>query len=142
MGAFFREFKAGKVLAFRFVDEELMKELSSFVERENVGTGIISFIGSFRRVKLGYYDEKLKKYVSIDFKQGPYEIVSGLGNVSLKDGKPFCHIHVAIGLHDGRMFGGHLIEGEVLLAEGFVQVLEGEPLVRESDPDTGLAYWR
>ncbi len=141
MGAFSREFKPDKVLAFRFVDEELVKALTSFVERENVETGIISFIGSFRQVKLGYYDEKLKKYMAIEFKEGPYEIVSGLGNVSLKDGRPFCHIHVAIGLHDGRMFGGHLIEGDVLLAEGFVQVLEGEALVRKPDPDTGLAYW-
>jgi predicted DNA-binding protein with PD1-like motif len=141
MGAFIRELKSGKVLAFRFTDAEIAEALSSLVKREGIDSGIISFIGSFKRVKIGYYDEKLKKYIGIELRDGPYEIVSGLGNVSLKDGEPFCHIHVAVGLRDGRMFGGHLIEGEVLLAEGFIQVLEGEPLVRRPDPDTGLAYW-
>jgi predicted DNA-binding protein with PD1-like motif len=63
-----------------------------------------------------------------------------MGNISLKDGEPFAHIHVSLGGPDGKLYGGHLVEGEVFVAEVFIQELLGEPLERKPQ-DNGLSLW-
>lgn len=35
------------------------------------------------------------------------------GNVSLKDGEPFVHVHVVLSRKDMTTLGGHLIKGRV-----------------------------
>ena len=46
--------------------------------------------------------------------EGELEIVSLLGNVSLKEGKPFVHAHITVSKKGGETFGGHLLPGSII----------------------------
>ncbi|WP_202319755.1 PPC domain-containing DNA-binding protein [Archaeoglobus neptunius] len=117
----------------------IVEQLSSFLEEKNIQTALISGIGAVRNAEIGYYDQNRKEYVKrkIDM---PMEILSLTGNVSLKDGKPFPHIHVVLGV-DGDIYGGHLFEAEVFACELFLVALKGERLERHHDAQTGLYLW-
>ncbi|MEO2152751.1 MAG: DUF296 domain-containing protein, partial [Thermococcus sp.] len=71
---------------------------------------------------------------------GTFELLTLLGNVSIKDGRPFAHLHVTLGNASGDVFGGHLMRGEVFVAELYVQELLGEPLVRK-ERGNNLSLW-
>jgi predicted DNA-binding protein with PD1-like motif len=71
------------------------------------------------------------------------EIVSLYGNISLKDGKPFAHVHVVLSDAKGNGRGGHLLPGRtpVFACELIIEEFDGEPPVRLNDENTGLALW-
>ena len=133
-------FSRGRNFLFRVPEgEKLLSFVNEFVEKHNVLVGTVSAIGSLRNPKIGYFDENAGEYKVIEL-SGLYELVSLSGNISLKDGKPFAHIHVALGDSEGRLYGGHLVEGEVFVAEIFLQELLGEPLERKPQ-ENGLTLW-
>ena len=62
--------------------------------------------------------------------------------MSLKDGKPFLHLHAVLGDTKLRAWGGHLFHGSrIFAAEALLLRLQGQPLERRPDPVTGLALW-
>ncbi len=133
-------FSRGRNFLFRVPEgEELLSYINEFAERNNVLIGTASAIGSLRNPKIGYFNENAGKYRVINL-EGTYELVSLSGNISLKGDKPFAHIHVALGDPEGRLYGGHLVEGEVFVAEVFIQELLGEPLERKKQ-DNRLVLW-
>lgn len=134
------KFSKGRTFLFRVPEgEELLKYLTGFAKKNNVLIGTVGAIGSLRNPKIGYFDETAGEYRIINL-TGTYELVSLSGNISLKDGEPFAHIHVALGDSDGSLYGGHLVEGEVFVAEVFIQELLGEPLERKPQGN-GLTLW-
>ncbi|CAD5244512.1 PPC domain-containing DNA-binding protein [Thermococcus camini] len=133
-------FSRGRNFLFRIPEgEELLKFINEFAKKNNVLIGTVSAIGSLKNPKIGYFDEEAREYKVIEL-TGTYELVSLAGNISLKDGEPFAHIHVALGDSDGMLYGGHLVEGEVFVAEIFIQELLGELLERKPK-ENGLALW-
>lgn len=88
--------------------EEIIESLVKFCEDNNIKSGSIAGIGGTDNATLKYYDREKKEYVPKNFSGKDYEIVSLIGNISLVDGKPFAHIHIALGDADYNMFGGHL----------------------------------
>jgi predicted DNA-binding protein with PD1-like motif len=133
-------FSKGRNFLFRVPEgKELLNYINSFAEEHNVLIGTINAIGSLRNPKIGYFDENAGEYKVRELK-GTFELVSLMGNISLKEGKPFAHIHFSLGGPDGRLYGGHLVEGEVFVAEVFIQELLGEPLERKPY-GKGLMLW-
>ncbi|NJE25047.1 DUF296 domain-containing protein [Thermococcus sp. MV5] len=133
-------FSKGRAFLFRVPEgKELLSFINKFAKKHNVLIGTVSVIGTLRDPKIGYFEEDKKQYKVIELK-GTYELVSALGNISLKDDEPFAHIHVSLGDKEGRMLGGHLVEGEVFVAEVFIQELLGELLERKPK-ENGLALW-
>jgi len=67
------------------------------------------------------------------------ELLSLIGDVAVKGGKPVVHAHAVIGRKDGTAHGGHLLEAlirptcEVVLAESPIH------LQKQVDPESGLA---
>jgi len=136
------EFRAGKSFLLRLdYGRELIKQLEEFLVEEKVKVAYINAIGAVRNASIGYYDQEKKEYVKKVLDE-PLEILSLTGNVSLKNGKPFCHLHVILG-KDGEIYGGHLFEAEVFACEVFVLVLEGDAdiPIRKHDNQTGLQLW-
>jgi len=134
------EFKPGRIFLLRVPEgEDLLSFVNRFAEEKGVKTAIVKGIGSLRNPVVGYYLEEIKNYKRIEL-LGTFEMLTLLGNVSLKDGKPFAHLHVTLGNANGDVFGGHLIEGEVFVAELYVQELLGKPLVRK-DMGNNLSLW-
>ncbi|ASJ12762.1 PPC domain-containing DNA-binding protein [Thermococcus thioreducens] len=133
-------FSRGRNFLFRIPEgEEFLEFINRFAKKNNILIGTVSAIGTLRNPKIGYFDEEAGEYKIIALR-GTYELVSLLGNISVKDGEPFAHIHVALGDSDGMLYGGHLIEGEVFVAEVFIQELLGELLERKPQ-ENGLALW-
>ncbi len=97
-------------------------------------------IGAVQGATLGFYHQKHKRY-EWHRKKHPMEIVSGIGNVSMKDRRLFLHLHVSLSDSRGRVCGGHLSSPTPVFAcEVFVRTT-AQGLVRKYDRQTGLFLW-
>ncbi|MHA1721534.1 MAG: PPC domain-containing DNA-binding protein [Candidatus Baldrarchaeia archaeon] len=116
--------------------EDLLEALNSIVKRENVKAGFFTGIGGLNRVKIGAFISG--KYEEITL-EGQFEVVSLLGNISIKEGQPFIHAHITVSKKDGTSFGGHLLSGSVIypMCEIFLIKLK-EPIKRRFDEETQL----
>jgi predicted DNA-binding protein with PD1-like motif len=122
--------------------EDLLAAVAAVVRETGVRLGVFSVIGAVSAAAFGYYDQKRRQYQTI-IRPGAFEIVTGSGNVTLKDGSPFVHAHILFADETGNSFGGHLMSDTVIFAaELCLQELEGEPLVRQHDDTTGLFLWK
>jgi uncharacterized protein len=120
---------------------DLLEELNRMATDLGMRAGTMQVIGAVSSLVLGYYHQDRQEYETLDL-PGHWEIASGLGNVSIRDGVPFVHVHIVASGPDGRAVGGHLMPGStVFAAEAYVRALDGEPPVREPDEQTGLALW-
>ena len=121
---------------------DLYESLMQIVQRENIRSGRIQAIGATTHAVVAYYDQNTKKYNPIEL-PGGMEILGLNGNVSMRDGKPFVHVHILLGDQQGKVFGGHLLPGTKLFAcEVFIEEYDGEELVREQNEATGLHLWK
>jgi len=100
----------------------------------------LSVIGALSRAKLGYYDQLSHEYGTFSLEE-PMELASCLGNISLRDGRPFVHAHAVLSDRTGRTWGGHLTSGIIFAAELYLQKHSGLPLKRVPDSTTGLYLW-
>lgn len=121
-------------------DSDLVQFVTELVEKERIAVGAFTAVGALRRAKLGFYDQERHEYqgIRLDF---PQEIACCIGNVSIKDGRPFVHAHVVLADKNGNTKGGHLQEGIVFAAEVHLLELKGAKLERKHDEATGLSLW-
>jgi uncharacterized protein len=121
---------------------DLLEELNGVCRQENVRLGRVEAIGAVSKARIGFYDQRLRKYDFLELNQA-LEIVSLIGNVSLKDGQPFVHAHVCLSDEAGRSCGGHLAPGTVVFSCEFTLMeFTGAQFEREMDGQTGLPLWR
>jgi len=140
------EFEIEKSYAVRLPhDGDLLEELNNFCADNNIRNGFLSVIGAVKCIKLGFYEQDNHKYVDVDFDGNQaFEIVSATGNISMKDDKPFVHMHVIVSNKQGQCFAGHLTPGAKIFAgEAIIQKFTGKAdLVREFDETTELTLWK
>ncbi len=121
--------------------EDLFHSLNAFCKQAGVNRGFVSVIGAVERAVLGYYHQDERQYESFEFDEH-MEIVSCIGNVSIKDGEPFCHVHLTLSRKDCTVVAGHCMPGAVIFAaEAAVIPIPGPNLVRGFDEPTGLPLW-
>ena len=121
---------------------DLLVGLTEAARKLGVEAGTVQAIGAVDDLTVAFFEPESKEYEPIRIDQH-LEITSSLGNVSLKDGKPFVHVHVNAGDRQGRVFGGHLVEGTtVFMIEAYFRTLGGPAPVRELEDDIGLAVWQ
>lgn len=129
------------VLIFNTGDE-LAAELKRFATELRLSGSSFKAIGAFSSARLGWFNWKTKKYETSVALNEQVELLSLIGDIALKDGKPQVHAHVVIAKSDGTAHGGHLIEAtvrptcELILTESPVQ------LQKHVDPESGLALIR
>ncbi len=120
---------------------DLIGALTEAAAVNGIEAGALQVVGALQGAKLGFYDQWSKTYRELPFAK-PLEIVSGLGNISLRDGKPFVHLHLSLSDEEGKVFGGHAMEGCTVFAAEYVIVpLPGAVPVRTFDETTGLYLW-
>ena len=123
--------------------DDLLKALTDICNQENIRLGEFSLVGALKGVFMGYYLQAEQKYVTCVELKDTLEIASCIGNVSLKEGEIFVHVHIVVADHNGVCYGGHLMEGsEVFAAEYVVRELTGIDLNRVLDDETGLSLWK
>jgi predicted DNA-binding protein with PD1-like motif len=121
-------------------DADLVQSMTELAKSNGIEAGSFTAIGALKRARLGYYDQRNHEYREIGI-DSPYEMASCVGNVSLKEGKPFVHAHVVLADEAGNTKAGHLLEGIVFAAEVHLRQLEGPRLERKYDEVTGLSLW-
>lgn len=120
---------------------DLLRELNKLATAQGINAGSVQVMGSLGRARLSYYDQKIRAYRELDF-DAAHEIVAGSGTISLRDDKPFVHLHLAVADSNGSVFGGHCLEGcNVYAVEFCILPFKGEPPRRMPDTDTGLLLW-
>ena len=135
------ECNAGKELMVRLkYDADLVQSIAELARSKGVEAGSFAAIGALKSARLGYYDQSSHEYREIKI-DSPCELASCTGNISLKDGEPFAHIHVVLADEAGNTKAGHLLEGIVFAAEVHLRQLKGPRLERKYDEATGLSLW-
>ncbi len=124
------------LLVFR-TGQEVMKGLLAFARERRLVAGHLTGIGATRDAVIGYFDPEKKAYLRTHEK-GQAEVLSLTGNLALYKGEPFFHVHVALGLRDGRARGGHLFEATVRPTVELVLTTYPGAVRRQIDPETGL----
>ena len=120
---------------------DLLDALTEVCRRRGVRLGRIEAIGAVQRARMSFYDQTKQKYVEHSWAQ-PMEILLLVGNVSMKDGRPFVHAHLTLADARGRAFGGHLAQGTIVFACEFIlEEFRGASLARQPDTETGLSLW-
>ena len=131
--------EVGKTVFARLLeDEDLLEAITQVAAKSKIHAGFFTLIGTLKSARLGFFRDG--KYVPIEMRQ-PLEIVSCLGNVSIKEGKVFPHAHLAVSDEVGKVSGGHAMSGCIIGATGELVLVEasGVKLTRKPDEKTKLS---
>ena len=136
-----RKFNLGRNFLVRAKhDSDIISFVTDVAKENGVMTATFTAIGALKYAKLGFYDQKIHKYVETVL-SAPQEIASCVGNISVKEEETFVHAHAVLADSEGNTKAGHLLEGKVFAAEVHLSELIGEEVVRKNDEATGLFLW-
>jgi len=121
-------------------DADIVIYLTGFAKENKISAAAFTALGALKNAKLGFYDQKKHVYGELTLSR-PVELVSCVGNISLKNGQPFVHAHAVLSDDEGNVKGGHLLGGTIFAAEVHLTELLGRSLVRQLDNATGLSLW-
>jgi uncharacterized protein len=129
------------VLVFQTGDE-LAEGLSRFAQEQNLACASLTAIGGLRSVRLAWFNWERKQYEASVTLDEQVELLSLVGDVALKDGRPAVHAHAVIGKKNGAAYGGHLLEAHVRPTCEVVLTESPTALHKAIDPESGLALIR
>jgi predicted DNA-binding protein with PD1-like motif len=69
-------------------------------------------IGGVEGLTIAYFNRAKKRYEEHHYDEF-MEVTSLLGNITLKDGEPYLHVHGTFGRKDMSVIGGHVIRATV-----------------------------
>ncbi len=138
---------AGKILVARLkTGNDLLLSLKKIVEENEIKAGvIISGVGLLEKARIRnvkIFPEKFpisdehRIIVSFD---GPLEILSLSGNISLIEDKPSVHLHATLSYYNGtsiQVVGGHVIEGCTIFGFAEIVIIEIESILMKKGFDT------
>ena len=111
--------------------------LVRFLKKRKIRSGFFYGLGGFVDPEIAYYDLKIKKYFSRQFR-GVFEVLSLVGNVATLGKKIVVHNHVILGKRNYQVIGGHLNKAKVGgTLEIYFHQLDNK-LKRSYDKKTGL----
>lgn len=120
--------------------DDLRACVEKFALDQDIVGGRVTAIGGLEDAELGAFVLATKQYVRKSF-PGILELVSLDGNLTIKEGKPFLHVHAVISGEDFVAHAGHLFDAKVgLVVEMFIDPLSA-PLARLQCDEIGLARW-
>jgi uncharacterized protein len=138
----FWEATAGRAFAGRLATgSDLVEEIERHCAEQGITAAQVTVIGAVRRACYAYYEQHDRRYRELESRDH-HEIVGFVGNISMREDRPFLHAHATFADASGATVGGHLLRGtEVFAAEVMIRELGGVSLVRLHDEETGLSLW-
>ncbi|MEX0913148.1 MAG: PPC domain-containing DNA-binding protein [Candidatus Paceibacterota bacterium] len=118
--------------------EEVIDSLVNFCLEEGIDNAVFSGIGAVSSLSCGYYNLEEKKYYFSQY-ETMLEAVSLTGNVALKEGRPFVHVHGVFTGTDNQAFGGHIEKMTAGVVVELVLQKLSTSIRRELEEDIGLA---
>lgn len=142
MATRFWEAKPGRTFVGRLAtDTDLVDEIERECAERDIRAAWVSVVGAMRTAAYAYYDQEQRRYLELA-SDAHHELAGFVGNISLRDGRPFLHAHATFSNRDGGTVGGHLLRGcTVWVAEVTLREMTGVELNRTPDEVTGLALW-
>jgi predicted DNA-binding protein with PD1-like motif len=92
--------------------DDILSGVTELAQREKITAGYVTGIGGLAGATLGWGDPEVGGIKVIPVEQ-KCELVSLVGNISMRDGTPYLHAHGVVSLSDGSTRGGHLIATRV-----------------------------
>jgi predicted DNA-binding protein with PD1-like motif len=140
---YIKQFEQGRIFVLKLdYKSDLLESLNRFCLEEKIRAGHVRVIGAVSSLRFGFFDQAEHVYKTYTFDE-PMEIVSCIGNISLKEEKPICHLHISASDKSGKCVGGHLTPGTAVFAgEAVIHELLGEDLIRDIDEQTQLHLWK
>ena len=136
------ESKLGRVIFARlFENEDLLEAISNAAKQRGINAGFFILIGTLKKAILGFYRQGKYEPIQID---EPLEIVSCMGNISLKEEKELVvHAHISVSNEKGQVLGGHVLSGCIVAATAELILIEavGVKLQKKFDEKTKLYLW-
>ncbi len=115
----------------------LPDELVKIATTEKIATARVEAIGGVRHLELSYFNHQAKKYEEHRYEEF-LEVTGIVGNITLKDGKPFLHAHGTFARRDLSVIGGHIMSATVFPLLEVVITPTENTAIREFDEETGL----
>ena len=142
MGAGLQQAHVGRTFIGRIpTDSDLVEEIERFCAETRVQAASVSAVGAVQRAAYAYYNQTTLQYKEMASARH-HELSGFVGNISLRDGRPFLHAHATFADINGECVAGHLLKGCVVwVAEIEIRELTGVELMRQHDQRTGLALW-
>lgn len=122
--------------------DEILSSLKSVARTEHLAGSSFKAIGALSNVELGWFNWETKEYQTAVKLEEQIELLSLIGDIALKDGKPQVHAHLVIGRRDGTAHGGHLLSATVRPTCEIVITESPKHLQKEIDPESGIALMR
>jgi len=135
------ESKLGRAIFVRLSEnEDLLEAITLRAKNSKITTGFFILIGVLKKAVVGFYSQGKYQNIEID---GPLEILSCTGNVSLKEQEPFVHAHISVANEKGEAFGGHVLPGCIVSVTGELILIDAPDvkLQRKLDKGTKLYLW-
>lgn len=118
--------------------DEALAVIREAAQQHRVRGAQVTAVGAFQSAELGYFDRDRRDYLRIPVTE-QVEVLSLVGDIAEHNGSPAAHLHVVLGRRDGSTVGGHLLRGEVWPTLEVIITEVGADLVKQIDPETGLA---
>ena len=121
--------REGNVVIAKFEDGEIIQNLKELMGKLNAKAAIIlNGVGQLEHAIIGYFDGN--DYVKEEIEEAA-ELVSLQGNIGMDGNDYIIHAHVALGLKNHNIVGGHLIKGNVkVVNEIAIYLLESTEIKR------------
>ncbi|MFH1470992.1 MAG: PPC domain-containing DNA-binding protein [Candidatus Micrarchaeota archaeon] len=126
--------KSNRIVVIRLEKgDEVKSSLEKACSDFGIKTGIVTGIGALSGCTI-YSAQSSEVLETKDIElEEPLEIASASGNITLKDGKPFLHLHITLGRADHTALAGHLKRGIVSFTGEFFILELPPPLSRKRD---------
>ncbi len=92
--------------------EHFAEPMVEWLRNERIGYATLTGLGAVRRATVSYWNADTKQYETHQLDE-QMEVVSLIGNVTLRDNEPFVHAHIGLGRSDLSVVGGHLNDLEI-----------------------------
>jgi predicted DNA-binding protein with PD1-like motif len=118
--------------------EDAVEVVGAAAAQHGLTAAQVTAVGGFEAAELGYFDRDRRQYERIPV-TGQVEVLSLLGDIAARDGRPEPHLHAVLGHRDGSTVGGHLLRGTVWPTLELILTEVAPELGKRWDPETGLA---
>ena len=117
--------------------EELNSTLKQFLVTRHINFAQMTGLGAVRSATVSYWNSTTQQYETHELHE-QMEVISLIGNVSIREGEPFAHIHLGLSRSDLSMIGGHF-NGAVAhpMLEIWLQPIDAT-VTRKLDESCGL----
>lgn len=120
--------------------EDLLVGLYRVCREHGVGQGVFRVNGAVRNATLGHLDQESGNLCRQILESGQ-DLVECSGNVSPRGDSFQIRAHAVLSDSRGQVSAGELLAAQVYVAEVVLCEMQGKPLTRERDPETGLWLW-